>query len=60
MALGVEIAVGAGVQLDDLRADPVRGFDLAGVGRDEDRYAAPSLAQRGDEVGKPVFLTRDL
>ena len=44
------LAVGAGVQLDHRRADPVRRLDLPAVGGDEDRDAAAGLAQRRDEV----------
>ena len=56
----VGLAVGAGVQLDHRRADPVRGLDLPAVGGDEDRDPAAGVAQRRDEVRQPVLLARHL
>ena len=58
--LGVEVAIGAGVQFDHGRADAGGGLDLAGVVADEQRHAAACLAQGGDELGQALLVARDV
>ena len=45
VALGVQVAIGTGMQLDHLRPDAVCGLDLAPVRSDENRY--PAAQPRG-------------
>ena len=58
--LGPGVAIGAGMQLDHLRADAVGGLDLGCIRGNEDADAAPRLAQGGDVVGEVVLLACDL
>ena len=56
--LGVQVGIVSGVQFDHRRADPGRGFDLAGIVADEHRHPCPRIAQGRDVMGQPVFIAR--
>ncbi len=48
--LALRFGVGAGMQLDDRRAGAGSGFDLRGIGVDEQRHADAGLGQQADRV----------
>src|SRR6185437_2989928 len=50
-ALG--LAIGAGMKLDNWRAETLCRFDLALLGIDEQRHPDAGLAQPGDEIPEP-------
>ena len=49
IACGRGAAIGAGVELDRVGADRARGFDLSGIGVDEESDLDAGVAQRADE-----------